>query len=287
MTTTWEQTATLVFSAAVGGAVNAVAGGGTLLTFPALIWAGQTSLAANATSTVALLPGAFSSFWGYRSEIGNLRQQFFLLIIPSLIGGIAGAVLLTKTDASTFDLIVPYLILLATTIFIVQEPLARLQRRIMGHDLKDPGDKKSDLPESQRHHRSTSVRFALVFLAQLAIGVYGGYFGAGIGILMLAAYTMLGITNIHQANVVKVINGGSINCVASILFIWHGLVDWRLAGVMAGGALLGGYSGAGIARRIGQRNVRRLVVCIGIALAVSLLAKQYKLWNVSGALRVP
>jgi len=286
----WEQIATLVVSAAAGGAINAVAGGGTLLTFPALLWAGQRAIAANATSTVALLPGIVSSFWGYRREVASLRRVVLLLTIPSLLGGIVGAVLLLNTDPNTFDAIVPYLILLATGIFIVQEPLSRWQKRlgqkevanieVFHTDESHAEATEKETPEKETieksfGHSATPTRIALVVISQLAIGVYGGYFGAGIGILMLAAYAMLGFTNIHQANAVKVINSGCINCIAAVLFIIKGLVDWRLAGVMAIGAIFGGYAGAGIAQRLGQRNVRRLIITIGLVLAASLLLKQY------------
>jgi len=281
----WEQIATLVVSAAAGGAINAVAGGGTLLTFPALLWAGQRAIAANATSTVALLPGIFSSFWGYRREVASLRRVVLLLTIPSLLGGIVGAVLLLNTDPNTFDAIVPYLILLATGIFIVQEPLSRWQKRlgqkevanieVFHTDESHAETTEKEANEKSFGHSATPTRIVLVVISQLAIGVYGGYFGAGIGILMLAAYAMFGFTNIHQANAVKVINSGSINCIAAVLFIFKGLVDWRLAGIMAIGAIFGGYAGAGIAQRIGQRNVRRLIIAIGLGLAASLLFKQY------------
>ena len=258
-----------------------MAGGGTLLTFPALLWAGQRAIAANATSTVALLPGIFSSCWGYRQEISGLRREILLLTIPSLLGGIVGAFLLLNTDPNTFDVIVPYLILLATGLFIVQEPLSRWQKRlgqkkgIVNKEVFHIEETHAVATEKSFGHSATPKRIVVVVISQLAIGVYGGYFGAGIGILMLAAYAMLGFTNIHQANAVKAINSGSINLIAAVLFIYKGLVDWRLAGVMAIGAVIGGYAGAGIAQRLGQRNVRRLIIAIGLGLAASLLLKQY------------
>ena len=126
---TWYQLLILFCAAVLGGAVNAVAGGGTLLTFPALILVGQPAIIANATNTVALWPGALSSFWGYRSELGYHRREILFLSVPSFLGGVLGAWLLVITDDSTFDILVPYLILLATGLFIVQEPFARWQRR--------------------------------------------------------------------------------------------------------------------------------------------------------------
>lgn len=233
-----------------GGAINAVAGGGTLLTFPSLLWAGQTAIAANATSTVALWPGALSSFWNYRAELGSNRREFFFLALPSLLGGTLGAVLLVNTRAETFSAIVPYLILAATLLFLAQGPLSRL------HGPAGEG--------------STPRRYAVVAF-QFLVGVYGGYFGAGIGILMLAAFGFLGMTNIHHMNALKNLNGMCINGIAAALFIARGMVDWRFAAIMAAGAIFGGYAGAGAARKIGQKNVRRLVVAIGFALTAWLL----------------
>src|SRR5208337_4883772 len=139
----WYNVLILVCAAVMGGAINAVAGGGTLLTFPALIFVGQSAIIANATNTVALWPGALSSFWGYRSELGYHRREVLLLSVPSFLGGVLGAVLLVSTDPSTFDILVPYLILLATGLFIVQEPLSRWQRR----RTEPPGEGAETSPE--------------------------------------------------------------------------------------------------------------------------------------------
>lgn len=265
----WEHYLVLFLVAIVGGAVNAVAGGGTLLTFPALLWAHQLEIVANATNTVALWPGALSSFWGYRSELGSNRRQILVLAVPSFIGGVVGAVLLLVTDNATFARLVPYLILLATVLFMVQDPLSRALRRGAA------GPTAADSIESSAHpHGATRTRWAVVLVFQLMVGIYGGYFGAGIGILMLAAFGLLGFTNIHQMNALKNLNGMCINGIAAALFIAKGLVDWRLALLMAAGAIVGGYAGAGTARRIGQKNVRRMVIAIGLLLTISLLVRQ-------------
>ena len=265
--------ALLLFGTAVmGGAVNAVAGGGTLLTFPALIFVGQPAIIANATNTVALWPGALSSFWGYRTELGCHRREVLFLSVPSFVGGVLGAWLLVNTAESTFDVLVPYLILLATGLFIVQEPLARWQRWRAGSIGEGP------LPETPSAvaafgHAATPLRWVAVLLSQFLIGVYGGYFGAGIGILMLAAYGILGFSNIHQANAIKNLNGMFINGIAAAIFIYQRLINWPIALLMATGAIFGGYAGAGMARRLGQKNVRRLVIFIGLALALKMLVK--------------
>jgi hypothetical protein len=270
----WYHLLILFFTSVLGGAVNAVAGGGTLLTFPALIMVGQPAILANATNTVALWPGALSSFWGYRSELGYHYREVLFLSVPSFLGGVLGAWLLVNTNESTFRVLVPYLIFLATGLFIVQEPLSRWQRRraepsTEGQELNTP-----PAVAAAFGHAATTLRWIVVLLSQFLIGVYGGYFGAGIGILMLAAYGILGFSNIHQANAIKNLNSMFINGIAAAIFIEKGLVDWPIALLMALGAVFGGYAGAGTARRLGQKNVRRLVILIGLALAAKMLLKR-------------
>lgn len=253
----------------LAGAVNAVAGGGTLLTFPALLWVGQTAKIANATSTVALWPGQLSSLWGYRKELGESRTAILCLMVPSLLGGGLGAYLLLRTPSATFARLVPFLILTATLLFGLQEPLSRWLRARTAQTAV-PLDAGADTPGAPSPSAST---WAGVMAFQFLVAIYGGYFGAGIGILMLAALGFMGFTNIHRMNGLKNINGLCINGVAVILFIANRLVDWRIGALMACGAILGGYGGAGIARRMGQQNVRRLVIFIGVALALSLLIR--------------
>ncbi len=276
---TWLQIAILIAASVLAGAVNAVAGGGTLISFPALVFARQTAQIANATNTVALWPGALSSFWAYRSELGRHRREIIWLSVPSILGGLLGAGLMVKTDEKTFAFLVPYLILLATGVFIVQEPLARLQRRLSKGDC--PNFRTSDngtVPFAAAGgptfaHSATPLRWAIVLVSQFLVGVYGGYFGAGIGILMLAVYGILGFSNIHEANAIKNLNATFINGIAAAIFIVKGLVDWPSALLMSAGAIVGGYAGAGAARRLGQKNVRRIVIAIGLAMAVAMFFK--------------
>jgi uncharacterized membrane protein YfcA len=270
----WLDHALTFAAAALGGAVNSVAGGGTLLTFPALLLAHQTEIVANATSTVALWPGALSSFWGYRAELGTDRREIAMLAIPSFLGGIVGALLLLKTNNATFAALVPWLILMATVLFLVQEPLSRWQRR-RAERLAASAPPADQLNVRQHGDRRSRARWVAVLLFQFLVGVYGGYFGAGIGILMLAAFGFLGFTNIHHMNALKNLNGMCINGIAAALFICKGLVDWHLALWMATAAIIGGYAGAGTARRAGQKTVRRTIVAIGFALSVWLLARQF------------
>lgn len=261
-----SQAAILFGISALAGAVNSVAGGGTLLTFPSLLWVGKLEeIIANATSTVALWPGQLSSLWGYRNELGASHRTLALFAVPSFLGGLVGSVLLLRTSNDTFARLVPYLILLATVLFMVQEPVARRLRR--NEEMSSGGQGDS------RQAGFSPGRCLVVVGFQFLVAVYGGYFGAGIGILMLAALGFLGLKNIHQMNAIKNISGMCINAVAALLFIVNGLVNWRLALLMATGAILGGYTGAGIAQRIGQKAVRRVIVLIGLSLTISLLIR--------------
>lgn len=246
---------TMVFLASVGaGMLNSVAGGGTLLTFPALIWGGMPPIVANATNAMALVPGGLSSIYAYRQQLESTQRRYFVLALPSLLGGGAGAVLLRLTPPPTFEMLVPLLIAFATILFTIQ---GRVQRWL-----------RSD----ERAHHPVTRRWLLgASLYQLLVATYGGYFGAGMGILMLAVLGMMGIDNIHQMNGLKNVLGMIINGVASIYFVATGLIDWPIAVLMSVGTVVGAYVSAGIAQRMSQIMVRRLVIFIGFAMAVSLL----------------
>ncbi|HZT30643.1 MAG TPA: sulfite exporter TauE/SafE family protein [Bryobacteraceae bacterium] len=243
-------------AAFLAGTINSVAGGGTLVSFPTLIWLGLPSVTANATSTVAIWPGSLGGMWGYRREMSTAEPRMLALTLPSLAGGITGALLLRFTPPALFDKLVPYLILFATLLFLAQEPI---QRR-----LKSTG--------SMAHRSPQWFAGALVF--QLLVAIYGGYFGAGIGILMLAALSILGLTDIHQMNGLKSFFALSINGVAALYFVWAGMVYWPDVVVMAVGAIAGGYGGAGAARRLGRTAVRRIVVFIGFGITLSLFLRK-------------
>jgi uncharacterized membrane protein YfcA len=232
--------------------MNSVAGGGSLITFPTLIWLGVPSINANATNTVALWPGSLGSVWGYRREMRGTDPRVWTLVVPSFAGGLAGAILLYRTPTEVFDRLVPLLIVFATLLFMAQEPL---QRRF----------------NLRAAHGSRSHWLSWTMLFQLLVGLYGGYFGAGIGILMLAALSIMGHTDIHQMNGVKNVLAVCINGIAASYFVFTGLVLWQDAAVMAIGAIAGGVGGAGVARRLGRTAVRRAVVVIGFAMAVSML----------------
>jgi uncharacterized protein len=247
----------VVFAAAfIAGMINSVAGGGTLLTFPALVLVGRDPIIANVTSTVALWPGSLGGMLGFRRELGDARRWMVLLAGPSVVGGLVGAVLLLRTPSRIFALIVPYLILFATLLFAAQEPIARQLR-----------------PRGQ-HHPDDVQWWIGAALFQFLVAVYGGYFGAGIGILMLAALGLLGLTDIHQMNGLKNFFAVCINLIAALYFMAFGPVNWTDALVMAVGAIAGGYGGAGLARKLGRDFVRRAVVVIGFGMGISLLYRR-------------
>lgn len=238
--------------------MNAVAGGGTLLTFPALIGLGIPPLTANATSTVALWPGSAGSIWGYRRELAGARKWALAFAIPSVAGGLVGALLLLATDEQTFSDLVPWLVLGATALFIAQAPLSSwLRRRGAPRSGEDDGTGRIPRPS------------LLAF--QFLIGIYGGYFGAGAGILMLAALGLMGLTNIHRMNGLKNWGGLCMNAVASVTFAVSGLVNWPVALAMAVGATGGGYLGSRTAQRVSQGTVRVVIVAIGMGSGIWLL----------------
>ena len=245
----------LFIAAFFAGTVNAVAGGGTLLSYPALIAIGRDPIIANATSTVALWPGSLASMFGYRRELQGTRRWLLLLTLPSLIGGGLGAVLLLITPSRVFAAIVPWLILGATALRAANGPIARWLEH-------------APAQERSRAWWAGAIAF------QFVVGLYGGYFGAGIGIMMLAAFGLLGLTDIHQMNGMKSFFALCINGVAAAYFVGKGAVNWHDAILMAVGAIAGGYGGSSLARKVGRKFTNIAVVVIGVAMGVYLLLKQ-------------
>ncbi len=221
--------------AVAGGFVNSIAGGGSLLTFPTLVWVGIPPVAASATNTVGLLPGSFGGAVGFRRHLPE-RSVIVLLAVPSLVGGIIGAVLLLRTPQNVFEGLAPVLVFLATVLLAVQEPLSK---RISRGSL---------VGERTRTFVAAGVAF------QLLVGVYGGFFGAGIGIMMLAALAILGLTDIHQMNGLKNLLAILINGVAAVYFTVQGAVLWTDAALMAVASIAGGLGGAALANRLGRRR---------------------------------
>jgi len=243
--------------------MNSVAGAGTLVTFPALVAAGVPPLAANATSTVALVPGALGSMWGYRGHLEGSRLWALGFAAPSLVGGAVGAWLLLITPADRFAAAVPWLVLGATGLFIIQRPMMRWLR---AHRAEGPAD------DDARDRALTSNRPRFSVLAyQFAVAVYGGYFGAGVGILMLAALGFMGLGNIHRMNGLKNWGGLCMNAVAAAMFAFTTLVHWPVALAMAAGAVTGGCIGSRTAQRLPQALVRAVIVVIGLVSGILLL----------------
>ncbi len=253
----------ILFVAAIGaGAMNAVAGGGTFLIFPALVMTGVPMLIANATCTVAVFPGAVASAFAFRKELKEQRSILPLMITLALVGGSIGAALLIVTPATKFDALVPWLLLGATLLFA----FGRQATRKMIALTRSPAE--GNTPASPTAVKRGKKYFILAYVLQIFIAIYGGFFGAGIGILNLAMLQILGMENIHSMNALKTIIGAAINLMAVIIFIWSGLVSWPHAAVMVVGAVIGGYYGAHTSLKFPPEKVRLFIVGIGIAMTV-------------------
>lgn len=253
------QALALFVAAALGGALNSVAGGGSFFTVPMLIFTGMPSITANVTSTVALWPGSAASVFAYRNELRAQRHLVPILAAVSLVGGILGALLLLFTPQTTFDQLFPYLLLLATLLFTFSPQLTRAVRARFGG-----GD-----------NGSTAGRSTLsMVLLQFIIGIYGGYFGGGIGIMMLAALALMGLQNIHEMNGLKTVLATFINGIAVVIFVLSpyitgaSAVAWPQAILMLIGAVVGGYGGAAFARRLPSQVVRTFVIIVSVSLTI-------------------
>jgi uncharacterized membrane protein YfcA len=258
------QLAALLAASVGAGIMNAMAGGGTILVFPTLLLLGQPSIVANATGTVGLVPGVVASLFGYRREVRTHRSWLKTLFLPSLVGGAIGSILLLRTPERVFAHLAPLLILFATLLFILQGFLARRREaQVEDAGLTDPG-------------LLSRRRFLVATFCQLGISIYGGYFGAAIGILMLAVLGFLGLQDIHAMNGLKNFFTLAINGVAAGYFIYRGVVNWPAALVIILGSTIGGYAGARFARRIGREKARAAVVVIGLLVTAILAWQQWR-----------
>jgi len=246
----------LIAAAALAGGMNALAGGGTLVTFPSLLAFGVSPVAANATSTVALVPGGISAFWGFRHDVAGDRKELWWMAAPSLVGGALGAMLVLWVGNRTFARVVPWLIYGATFLFVAQAPIRRWLDRRIGADA---------------HRR----RRALQVLMQFAISIYGGFFGAAMGILMLAMLGLVGHDNLSRMNGLKNFAGVAINLTAAGIFVLGGQVQWPLALAMMVGAMCGGYAAARGSRRVNPQWVRAFVVVIGVVMGTYTLCAKH------------
>ena len=240
----------------LGGALNAVAGGGSFVAFPALLFTGVPPIPANATNTVSLWTGVVASGGAFRERLDVPRKVMIPLLITSFIGGVAGAILLLKTPAHTFLKVLPWLMLGATLLFIFGRKLSRGRASSIAHD-------------------ATMAAIVGASLFELVVAVYGGYFGGGVGIVNLAMLAAIGMTDIHAMNALKSVLGSAINGVAVLVFIIKGAVYWPQAMVMIVGAIIGGYFGAKYSLQLPQKAVRVFVILVGLGMSAYFFAKAY------------
>ncbi|MFP4436963.1 MAG: sulfite exporter TauE/SafE family protein [Chloroflexaceae bacterium] len=255
------QAVALFVAALLAGALNAVAGGGSLISFPTLLFVGVPSISANATNKVALWPGLFAGASAYRRELLQQRRSVVLLSVVSLAGGLSGALLLLATPERTFDQLVPYLLLTATLLFTFSKPITN---RVLAYAERSQGEQS----------KLAAVGAPLL---QFLVSVYGGFFGAGLGIMILAVLAVVGMEDIHMMNALKTVLAGLVGSLAVITFIFAGIVVWPMALTMIGGAIIGGYAGGAIARRFDARVIRRFVALVGFSVTIVVFVRQYML----------
>ena len=253
---TW-QAAFPVVAATLGGALNAVAGGGLFLAFPALILTGMAPIPANATSTVALWPGSLLSIGAYRREL-TAQSHAALLAAVSVLGSLSGAAILLRTPQPVFGRLLPWLMLTATLLFAFGRTMSAFLQLA-----------------PRRSIEPSPSGLAGVLVAQFAIALYGGFFGGGIGIMMLALFSLFGMHDIHRMNALKTLLVACINGAAVVLFTLGGLVHWPSAFAMTIGATIGGYGGAAYGRRLDPRVLRIFVTGIGSAMTVYFFCRRY------------
>jgi uncharacterized protein len=248
----------LISAGMAAGIINAVAGGGTLVTFPTLLAFGTPPVIANATSTLALVVGMAGSVFGYRKHLATVKPWLWRFVPVSILGGLIGSALLTRTSNATFAKLIPFLILFATILFMAQGMFRRLAIFDETHE---------------NHAQPHRIWLAIAF--QFAVAIYGGFFGAGIGILMLASLGFIGLSNIHEMNTLKTVLGSLINLVAAVWFVFAGLIHWPKAGIMTLGALAGYYLGSHYSQRIPQKHLRGIIATIGFVISAVTFYKQF------------
>lgn len=280
----------LFVAATLAGTLNSVAGGGSFISFPALIYVNVPAIEANTTNTVALWPGILAASWALRKELVSQNKALLLILSSaSVLGGIGGAYLLLSTPKATFEHLIPYFLLAATLLFTASPWVnAKLRQRAAAQQpkastaafglTKSARSSNVALIEAKEGLEAKSAKIsnaALIGVAvlQLIIAVYGGYFGGGIGILMLASFGIIGMENIHEMNAVKNMLATCINGVAVIIFVVFGAINWPDALIMIGGALLGGFGGASYARKLDPKLVRGFVILVGCTMTLYFFYK--------------
>ncbi|HEX8995029.1 MAG TPA: sulfite exporter TauE/SafE family protein [Ktedonobacterales bacterium] len=279
---TFLQGAALFIAAILAGALNSVAGGGSFISFPTLLFTGVPSIAANATNTVALWPGSLASIPPYRKDFAHERRELVIFSIVSVIGGVLGAIILLRTPQPLFQRMIPWLLLIATLIFAFGNNAAQwlrsLRERVQPDDVADPAmsetGEQREKSEAGSLTRITPGALVVVLLIQFVIALYGGFFGGGIGIMMLAGFALLGMRDIHAMNALKVVLASVINGVAIVAFAIAGAIYWPQALLMVVGSVIGGYGGAALAHRVPPRYVRWFAIAVGLIISAYFFIKQ-------------
>ena len=242
----------LIVAALAAGLINSVAGGGMFLTFPALVFTGVPSIVANASSTTALIPGVLASAWAYREDFRKSADfPFIPLLIVSVAGGIVGALLLLYTPQTTFDSVIPWLMLAATLLFTFGARLTPVLKRFI------------------------HIGPVAVVAIQFFIAIYGGYFGGAIGILMLATWTVFGLTDIHIMNANRTLMGAAANIIAAVLFAIARKIWWPQTLVMLVGTVIGGYIGARMARKVSPVYIRAIVTVVSAGITIAFFLRRH------------
>lgn len=254
----------IVFLAATAaGAVNSVAGGGTVFNFTGLVWYGLPTVNANATNATSLIPGSLGGAVAMREELKTQWRELVILLIPTMIASLIGAFVVANTSESIFRRIVPFLILFATLIFAGRNAITRWAQR------------QAASASPQTSDPITPLGYVLGIALQFLISLYGGYFGAGIGILMLTSLSVMGMKDIHKMNALKNMLAVGINGTAAVFFILNGRVVWPLAVLAAVGSTLGGYGLGSYAKRIDQNTLRWGVIVAGVVVSGYMFGRLY------------
>jgi hypothetical protein len=244
--------ALLAIAGLVAGLINSVAGGGMFVTFPALVFTGVPSIIANASSTMALIPGVLASGWAYREDFRKSENfPFWPLVIVSVLGGIVGALLLLFTPETTFDSVIPWLMLAATLLFTFGARITPILKRFI------------------------HIGPVTVVVIQFFIAIYGGYFGGAIGIMMLAAWTVFGLTDIHVLNANRTLMGAAANIIAALMFVVAGKIWWPQTLVMLVGTVIGGYIGARTAKKVKPHYIRALVTVVSAGITITFFLRRH------------
>lgn len=242
----------LIAAGFIAGAMNSAAGGGSFVTFPALVFTGVPSVPANATSTVALFPGAIAGSWAYRKDFHDIEGVSVKALLPiSIVGGFAGAMLLLFTPSRTFDVIVPWLLLVGTLAFAFGPKAAVLLKHYI------------------------RINPATLFVAQFALAIYGGYFGGAVGLMTLAVWSLFGASDIRSMNAAKTFLVGAMNCTAVVSFAIAGQVWWTDAVLMMVAATLGGYVGARLARDVEPIKIRMFINCVNATMTTLFFIRAF------------